>query len=78
MAWIDNKKVYNVVPQTWIIECLKIYKISDQIINFINFHGKLESGITRGENLKSRLRGRFTLVPICYSTYLGSAQGATN
>ena len=35
MAWIDNKKAYDVVPQRWIINCLKMYKISDEVINFI-------------------------------------------
>ena len=35
MVGIDHKKVYGMDPQTWIIECLKIYKISNKIINFI-------------------------------------------
>ena len=42
MAWIDYKKAYNIFPQSWIINTLKIYKISDKI--FKN-HEKLESGI---------------------------------
>ena len=35
MAWIDYRQAYDMVPQTWIIECLKMYKISDKVINFI-------------------------------------------
>ena len=35
MAWIDNKKAYDMVPQSWIIHYLKMYKISHEIINFI-------------------------------------------
>ena len=35
MAWIDYKYAYDMVPQSWIINCLKMYKISDEIINFI-------------------------------------------
>ena len=35
MAWIDYKKAYDMVPQSWIINCLKMYKISHEIINFI-------------------------------------------
>ena len=35
MAWIHYRKLYNVVPQSRIINCLKMYKISDEIINFI-------------------------------------------
>ena len=29
IAWNDYKKSYDMFPQTWIIECLKMYKISD-------------------------------------------------
>ena len=35
MSWIDYKKAYDMVPQTWIINCLKMYKISHDVINFI-------------------------------------------
>ena len=35
LAWIDNKKAYDIVPQTWIINCLKMYKISHEVMNFI-------------------------------------------
>ena len=35
MACIDYKKAYNMVPQTWIVHCLKMYKIPDQVIQFI-------------------------------------------
>ena len=35
MAWIDNKNAYDIVPQSWILHCLKMYKIPDQIVQFI-------------------------------------------
>ena len=35
MAWIDNKKAYDMVPQSWILHCLKMYKISHEVIKFI-------------------------------------------
>ena len=35
MAWIDYEKAYEMVLQSWIINCLKMYKISDKVINFI-------------------------------------------
>ena len=35
MAWIDYKKAYDMVPQSWIIICLKMYKTSHEVINFI-------------------------------------------
>ena len=36
MAWIDYKKAYDIVPHSWMINSLKIYKISDEVINFID------------------------------------------
>ena len=35
ITWIDYKKAYGMLPQTWIIESLKMYKISNKGINFI-------------------------------------------
>ena len=35
MAWIDYKKAYDMVPHSWIINSLKMYKISYVVINFI-------------------------------------------
>ena len=35
MAWIDYKKANDMVPQSCIINCLKVYKISHEVINFI-------------------------------------------
>ena len=35
MAWIDFKKAYDMVPRSWIIHCLKMYKISHEVINFL-------------------------------------------
>ena len=35
MAWIDYKKAYDMVPQSWIINCLKMNKISHEVITFI-------------------------------------------
>ena len=36
MAWIDYKKAYDMVPYSWIIDSVKMYKISDEVINFID------------------------------------------
>ena len=35
MALVDYKNPYGMVPQSWIINYLKMYKISDDVINFI-------------------------------------------
>ena len=36
MDWIDYTKANDMVPHSWIINCLKMSKISHKIINFIN------------------------------------------
>ena len=52
MAWIDYKKAYDMVPQTWIINCPKMYKISHEIKLHRKNHEKLESWINcRRKNL---------------------------
>ena len=35
MDWIDYKKAYDMVPQSWIVYCFKMYKISYEVKNFI-------------------------------------------
>ena len=35
MAWIDYKKTFDMVPHSWIIECLKMYKILHEVKIFI-------------------------------------------
>ena len=34
-AWIDYKKVFDSVPQSWILKCLQMYKIHPVLITFI-------------------------------------------
>ena len=36
MSWIYNKKAYEMVPHSSIINSLKMYKISHKVINFID------------------------------------------
>ena len=45
MAWIDYKKAYDMVLHGWIINCLKMNKISHEVINFIDKTENLEGGI---------------------------------
>ena len=35
VAWIDYTKACDMVPQSWVIDCLKMYKISDEVTKFI-------------------------------------------
>ena len=34
MAWIDYRKAYDMVPQTWIIECLKFPEFEKKVPEF--------------------------------------------
>ena len=55
MAWIDYKKAYDMVPYSWISECLEMFGIANNIQDFLNNSmksWKLElnaSGKTLGE-----------------------------
>ena len=55
MAWIDYKKAYDMVPHSWISECLEMFGIANNIQDFLNNSmksWKLElnaSGKTLGE-----------------------------
>ena len=35
VAWIDYRKVYNMVPNSWIVECLKSIGVNEEIIVFM-------------------------------------------
>ena len=35
MIWIDFKKAYDIIPQFWIVDNLKMCKISDKVIELI-------------------------------------------
>ena len=34
MMLIDYKKAYDIIPQSWIIHCLKMYEIPDKVLKF--------------------------------------------
>ena len=36
VAWIDYKKAYDMVPQSWIVECLDMVGVGEQIKHFLS------------------------------------------
>ena len=65
IGWIDYIKAYDMVVQSWIINCLKMYKISVSHKVYQKYHGKLENWtdsrwkkLNWGENLVKDLPGR--------------------
>ena len=64
MAWIDFKNSYDLVPQSWIIDCHKMYKISYQVIRFIeermkNWRVELIAGVKKSSAEGKIQRGIF-------------------
>ena len=60
MMWIEYKKADDIDLQTWIIDCLKMYKISEKVIKFImetmkkwnlQQEVKIQRGIFQGDML---------------------------
>ena len=35
MAWVDFRKAYDMVPHSWVIKCLKMFGIADNVIDII-------------------------------------------
>ena len=69
MAWVDYEKVYDIVPQTWMLENVQNIRESDKLRH--ESYGKLESRInsrrtnaSQGENLKRHFQGLLTLAII--------------
>ena len=69
MAWIDYKKAFDMIPQSWLIECLEIYG-SEQKHHQIpqEYNAQLENNsyklwnlVSRGQHQKRDLPKRLTI-----------------
>ena len=68
MDWLQ-KKAYDTVTQSRIIDCLKMYKISGAVILYQKYHAKqenrtdsMEKKLNWGENPERGLPGRCTII----------------
>ena len=74
IAWIDYKKAYDMVPHSWILECLEILRISDQIKAFLEESMKTwRVDLTCGNDTLERVnieghfsRGLLVTTYLCY------------
>ena len=72
---IDHEKAYDIVPQRWIINCLKMYKISVEVKFYRENYENRESGIdsrweklSRSEDPERSIPGRCTMtITFCNS-----------
>ena len=73
MGWIDYKKAYDMVPHSWILECMSIYGIAENVIQLMK--GSMEQwkteltagGKTLGEvNIKRGIFQGDSLSPILF------------
>ena len=65
MVWIDFKKADDIVPQSWIIDCLKMYVISNEDIKFIennikNWRVELKTG--RKSLTEVKIQSKYSLI----------------
>ena len=44
MAWIDYRKAYDMVPHSWIVECLEMFGIAENVKKFLIDSMKLRHG----------------------------------
>ena len=52
VAWIDFKKAFDMVPHSWIIKCLTMFGVAQNIINFLQMSmGKWTTELTSGNNV---------------------------
>ena len=35
MAWVDNRKAFDTIPHSWIIECLEMFGIAENVKEFL-------------------------------------------
>ena len=51
MAWVDYKKAYDVVPNSWIIECLGLFGVAGNIKSLlVNSMEKLKLMLSSGNS----------------------------
>ena len=76
MAWIDYKKAYDMIPQSWTAHCFKMNKMPDEVIKFIeknnrNMVSRIDSrrkNLSRSEDPERYIPGWFTItITICNS-----------
>ena len=37
MSWTDYRKAYDMIPHSWIMECLTVFKITNNVQNLLHY-----------------------------------------
>ena len=73
LAWIDYKKAFDMVPHSWLVECLRLYNVTPNVIEVLSKsmkHWKTSltaGGITLGE---INIRRGISKATVCHRSYL--------
>ena len=68
MAWIDYKKAYNMVSHSWIIECLDLFGVADNIKSLLVNSMEKVGGNAMFRKLERYFSSRFfVLFSVCFS-----------
>ena len=55
MVWIDQKKVYDMVPHSWIIEFLDLFGVAENIKSLLVNSGRQSYGKVEGSAMFRKL-----------------------
>ena len=67
MAWIDYRKAYDFVPHSWILECLDMFGIAD------NVRGFLEKSMKKWKLLLSSIGSNLSEVDVNRGIFQGNS-----
>ena len=69
MAWIDYKKAYDMVPHSWIIECLDLFGVAENIKSLlVNSMEKWKVMLCSENSELSKVSRRFFIpFSVCFS-----------
>ena len=73
MAWIDYRKAYDMVPYSWIVECLEMLGIAENVKKFLIYSTKTwKTELTSsGERLGvNHIRRGLSQGEVCHHYYL--------
>jgi hypothetical protein len=77
VAWIDYQKAFDSIPHSWILECLKLYRVSPRVVHFLThimptwrttmtLQGARDKVVTREINIRCGIFQGDSLSPLLF------------